>query len=796
MRLLSLLKNTWYTFWYEKAALRPRTVLLESRNGDGLGSNLLRVAMELEKPEFARYTCYLACTKAAAPQVKALLKRYHVKRAALVESGSLKYFRLLATAGVLFTDTSFPRRFVKKKGQVVVNTWHGTPFKKFGGDVPAGVYAMGNVQRSFLMADYIVCSSRFSRQIFGSAQNLDNLYQGTYLYTGQARNQVFFEKETAQRVRKELGLETKRVYCYLPTWRGVEKPAASAKDKSPEVERIQAILKELDGLLWENETLYVQLHPFVRQGLSFENFTHIQPTPEDRDVYELLAAADGLVTDYSSVFYDYANKKDGKIVFFPFDQAEFAETRDCYLSYSELPFPTVDSAKALVRELRSPRTCQDDGFREQFCTYDGRLAAQRLCRTVLLGKASKGTVTERAEGNGKKNLLFYVGGLAENGITSAFLNLMKNADREHYNYFAAFQTEYLKKEPLRAGRLPEFVQAAPMSSGWFLTVGEAAAAQLFYRFNRSNPWIRKKLRGFYAREYARNFGWARLDWCIHYTGYERKVTGLFQEAPCKRGIFAHSDMVREIRGKGNQHAKALGEAYANYDMTAAAGVSAYKSVLALGGSPSRLVLVENCHDDAGTLQKAGEALAFDSFTVSNHSLTELKAALEKDGRKLITIGRFSAEKGHGMLLEAFARYHRAFPASLLIIIGGGGELYEETKKKAKALGLGACVFLIRSMTNPMPVLKACDLFLLSSFYEALGLALLEADTLGLPVVSTDIPGPGDFVRTHGGCVVSADAKGLYEGMMAYERGEIPVMRVDYREHNRRAAQEFYDALER
>lgn len=796
MRLLSLLKNTWYTLWYENAIVRPGSVLLESRNGDGLGSNLLRVAMTLEGQEFARYTCYLACTKAAMPQVKALLKRYHVKQAVLVKSGSLKYFRLLATAGFLFTDTSFPRRFVKKKGQVMVNTWHGTPFKKFGKDVPAGVYAMGNVQRSFLMADYIVCSSRFSRKMIGSAQNLDNLYQGTYLYTGQARNQVFFQEETGKRVRRELGLEGKRVYCYLPTWRGVEKKAPGTETPSREIHRIQAFLGELDDRLGANETLYVQLHPFVGQALSFGDFSHIQPTPGDMDVYELLAAADCLVTDYSSVFYDYANKKDGKIIFFPFDRAEFAGTRDCYLQYEELPFPVADSVEALVRELRSPKTYEDGGVRETFCTYDGREAAKRLCQTVIFGKTPKGTVKERAEGNHKENLLFYVGGLAENGITSAFLNLMENADRRRYNYFAAFQTEYLKKEPLRAGRLPEFVGAVPMSQGWFLTLGEAAAAQLYYRFNRESAWIRKKLHGFYAREYARNFGWARLNWCIHYTGYERKVTGLFLEAPCKRGIFAHSDMERELREKGNQHEQTLREAYQNYDMTAAAGVSAYESVLALGGSRPRLFLVENCHDYAGTLRKAGEEIAFDSFTVSNHSLQELKGALEKEGRKLITIGRFSAEKGHGMLLEAFGRYHKEIPASILIIIGGGGELYEETKKKAEALGLGDCVFLIRSMTNPMPVLKACDLFLLSSYYEALGLALLEADTLGLPVVTTDIPGPGDFVQKHGGCVVNLNAEGLYEGMMAYERGEIPVMNVDYREHNRRAAQEFYDALRR
>ena len=94
----------------------------------------------------------------------------------------------------------------------------------------------------------------------------------------------------------------------------------------------------------------------------------------------------------------------------------------------------------------------------------------------------------------------------------------------------------------------------------------------------------------------------------------------------------------------------------------------------------------------------------------------------------------------------------------------------------------------------MPVEKACDLFLLPSRYEALGLSLLEADTLGLPVICTDIPGPADFVREHGGYAAELSAEGLYEGMKAWERGGILPLHVDYEAYNRRAAGEFYDAL--
>lgn len=794
MRFLSLLKNTWYTWWYEKGKIYKTRILLESKNGEDLGSNILRIAEALEGEEFQEYTCYLACNKKTMSHARELLGVCHADRVKVVECGSLRYFYLLASAGFLFTDTSFPRRFIKKRGQVLVNTWHGTPFKKFGRDVPAGVYSMGNVQRNLLMADYIVCASPFMRDTFGDAQNLEQLYKGKYLYAGQPRNQVFFRAEGEPGIRRKLGLEDKRVYCYLPTWRGAEKAGQTREVRFGQAERIREILQKLDESLQENEVFYVRLHPFVGQILSFEGLSRVKPAPQEMDVYELLAEADCLVTDYSSVFYDYANKKNGKIIFFPFDREEFEGERDCYLSYEELPFPTAETVEGLLQELRSPKVYDDREFLRQYCPFDGKDAARKLCQRVLLGKEVLGIREESPKRNGKENLLFYVGGLAGNGITASFLNFMENADREHYNYFVSFQTEHFRKNPLRVGMIPEFVRAVPMSPGWFLTLSEAAAAVLSYRFRMDGELVRRRLRQFYRREYDRNFSGAAFDWCIHYTGYERKVTGLFLQAPCRKGIFVHSDMVRELETKKNHSEGLLREAYRGYDFVAAAGKSAYDSVLALGGDKNRLHLVENCHAYRSVEKKSREEICFEEDTVSNHSLEELKEALVKTASKFMTVGRFSWEKGHDILLEAFSRYHKENPDSMLVIVGGGGELYEKTRERAEDLGLADGVFLIKSMANPMPVVKACDLFLLPSRYEALGLSLLEADTVGLPVICTDVPGPADFVREHGGYVAGLSAEGLYEGMKAWERGEILPLHVDYEAYNRRAAEEFYEAL--
>ena len=95
----------------------------------------------------------------------------------------------------------------------------------------------------------------------------------------------------------------------------------------------------------------------------------------------------------------------------------------------------------------------------------------------------------------------------------------------------------------------------------------------------------------------------------------------------------------------------------------------------------------------------------------------------------------------------------------------------------------------------MPILKKCDLFVLSSLYEGLGLVLLEADTLGVPVISTDIVGPRGFLTEHGGYMVEPNVKGLYNGMKAYNQGKVKAMNVDYEAYNRNSVAQFEKLFE-
>ena len=282
---------------------------------------------------------------------------------------------------------------------------------------------------------------------------------------------------------------------------------------------------------------------------------------------------------------------------------------------------------------------------------------------------------------------------------------------------------------------------------------------------------------------------------IHYAGYEKNVIQMFQQADVKRMIFVHNDMVREIKLRGNQHEPTLKRAYHEYDKVAPVTTDIYPSTLELGQNKNNLQIVNNCHDYRAVLEKAAQPIEFQADTVCNVTKEDVERILAEKGKKFISIGRYSPEKGHDMLIRAFDRYYKEYPDSYLIIIGGHGAIYQKTVDLAKSMDSASHIILIKSVQNPMPILKQCDLFILSSLYEGLGLVLLEADTLGIPVISTDIVGPRGFMKEHGGYLVPMSEDGIYQGMLDYDQGKVKAMHVDYEKFNENSVNQFEKLFE-
>ena len=774
-----IVSETYYQRCWKKMPIKENRILFESRTGKEFAANLWYLLREiLSKNE--EYEIGILVAKGYQEQIEKKFRQAGISNVTFVTVYSAAYYRWISTAKYLFVDTSMERVYVKREGQILVNTWHGTPLKKMGRDENTSAYAMWNIQRNFLMSDYLLYPSEAMRDLMMEAYQIGPLYQGTVLLEGYPRNSVFFGGEQAH-IRERLGLVGKQIIMYMPTWRGIV-----GKEKQQEqIVKIKEMLDALDEKLNDSQVLFVKLHPFVTKGLSMDGYAHIRKYEEPEDVYEFLTCCDTLVTDYSSIFFDFANARK-KIILFPYDLEEYQKERGLYVDLEQLPFPVVYDVEGLSKELESGIAYDDSEFLEQFCTYDNKDAAKRIVEHVLHRKkcCKEWKSTEKK----KKNVLLYGSEFGKSGITTALLNLFDNVDLQETNYFVAIDELALEQDYKRLSLLPKDAYFIPAGNTMHFSIWEALAYYLYFHWNRNGIWVQKKMKQLFQRECRRRFQGADFEQVIQYTGYEVRHIKLYQEFTCPKAIWVHNDMLEEIKLRKNQHLLTLQEAYRNYDTVAIVTTDLYEPTRTIGGKEANIVTVNNCHNYREVQRKGKLPVMFDADTQSNVMEQELVQILESDAKKIITVGRFSPEKGHAMLIEAFGKCLKNNPDCYLIIIGGHGPLYEETVAAAKAVS--DRIIVIKSMTNPMAVMAKCDLFVLSSYYEGLGLTLLEADALGLPTISTDVQGPRGFVTEHGGTLVPPTVEGLCKGMEQFFAGKVKPMLIDYEAYNQKAAEQF------
>lgn len=199
----------------------------------------------------------------------------------------------------------------------------------------------------------------------------------------------------------------------------------------------------------------------------------------------------------------------------------------------------------------------------------------------------------------------------------------------------------------------------------------------------------------------------------------------------------------------------------------------------IGADPARVTVINNCHDYQNVIKRSEEPLVFQETTKSTVSVDQLSAVLSGNDTKFISIGRYSPEKGHVRLMNAFNTYRASHPDTWLIIIGGVGTLYEDAVAHAKSLAASDHIILIYSMQNPMPVLKNCDLFLLSSFYEGRPIVLMEAASLGLPLMACDVNGCHGFMTEYQGTLVDNSEEGILHGMQLFAEGKVQPVQIDF-----------------
>ncbi|BBC95672.1 CDP-glycerol glycerophosphotransferase family protein [Streptomyces griseofuscus] len=306
-----------------------------------------------------------------------------------VVPGTRRYWEVLATAKYLVNNVNFPNAVVKRPDAIHLQTHHGTPLKRMGLDQIEHPAAAKGLDFEALLAridrwDYSVSANSHSTRMWERA------YPARYtsLDHGYPRNDVFYTSgaDAVRAARARLGIAPgKTAVLYAPTHRDYEAGFTPRLD-----------LAELADRLGEDTVLLVRAHYFY--GGATSPLTGLRRSGRLIDVSsydpveELCLAADALVTDYSSIMFDYANL-DRPIVVYADDWETYRTTRGVYFDLmTDHPGQVARTQEELTEIFRSGAWRDETAakartaFRRRFCEYDDGRAAERVVRRVFLGE--------------------------------------------------------------------------------------------------------------------------------------------------------------------------------------------------------------------------------------------------------------------------------------------------------------------------------------------------------------------------------------------------------------------------
>jgi len=303
---------------------------------------------------------------------------------------SIPYFYHLARSKYWINNSRMPNLLNKRKGNVYLQTWHGTPLKRLVFDMDDVHSADPKYKKKFYNQsrrwDYLSSPNAYSSEIFKRAF----LFDKEMLEYGYPRNDLLINKNTEKDVntlKDKLGIpQNKKVVLYAPTWRDDEF-FSRGKYKFT----LQLDLDELQRRLGDEYVVLLRTHYFIANVLDisgYEGFVYDFSSYDD--IAELYLVSDILITDYSSVFFDYANL--GRpILFFTYDIEKYRDQlRGFYIDMEkELPGPLLYTSDEVIDAIENIDDVQEqykekyDVFSERFCAWDDGRSAQKTVEHVF-----------------------------------------------------------------------------------------------------------------------------------------------------------------------------------------------------------------------------------------------------------------------------------------------------------------------------------------------------------------------------------------------------------------------------
>lgn len=319
------------------------------------------------------------------PEEKLQLEK--LKNAVIVKHRSKQYYEYYSKAKYIVSNSRIDNIIKKREEQIYIQTWHGTPLKRLGYDIKNGDNALHSQEDlcNLYKLDcerytYLLSPSKFSSEKFSSAFNLPvNNPQVEIVEEGYPRNDFLsnYTEEDVKRIKKALNIEEnhKKIILYAPTWRD------NQYENSGYSYQIAVDFEKLRHELGDDYIILFRAHYFIAHSFDFLQYDgFIYNVSDYEDINDLYIIADVLITDYSSVFFDYSILK-RPILFYMYDLDSYRnEIRGFYISLEDLPGPIIETEEELIQELNREFLYDEKykAFNEKFTYLEDGKATQRV----------------------------------------------------------------------------------------------------------------------------------------------------------------------------------------------------------------------------------------------------------------------------------------------------------------------------------------------------------------------------------------------------------------------------------
>lgn len=338
--------------------LDDRTVLLYVYNRKGLCCNPKYILKSLHENYPDYYRIYWI---SKWPETVERQSWYKV-----IRLRSIRFYLLSGYAGYIISNDLFDNTLLKRKGQIYIETWHGGGlFKKAGYDIVGDKIKENAIKAYYGNIDYLISSNEKLTDIFQKAFRIDRAH---ILPFGMPRSDVLKEdKEIYRDVRKAYGLDLKKkIVLYAPTFR----EGLNTDYLIPE-NLIDSVLKSLRLRFGGDWAFLYKLHYFEDKAVYAGLIGKVINCSNYYDTQELLCAVDVLITDYSSLLWDYTLLKRPSFRYAPDLRKYEKDERGFYVPYGEWPYPYAENIHDLLNVIETYEAKIYREKEEEFLDYTG-----------------------------------------------------------------------------------------------------------------------------------------------------------------------------------------------------------------------------------------------------------------------------------------------------------------------------------------------------------------------------------------------------------------------------------------